>query len=149
MPKRLTAEDLIAMSPNKRAILYENARRKFENGGKEIIELIDSLGLSLSSGQMKSDDPTFTKMEEIIWSKEGKEAALIATAKGLPALAGTEPLLVAALGERYMPHDGGTLNAGFVQAAVMRHLGFTDDKEGRMPVGSVAKTAMRWKKTTT
>ena len=59
-------EDLKEMTPEQRAALYQNAARLRENGGQAIIDLIDSSGLSLSSGGMRSDDPTYLKMEEII-----------------------------------------------------------------------------------
>jgi hypothetical protein len=52
---------------------------------------------------------------------------------------------VKALGERYHPHDGGTPNAGYIVAELMRHLGYVEDGQGNMPPGSVAKTAMKWR----
>ena len=32
-----------------------------------------------------------------------------------------------------------------IQAGLMRHLGFTEAGQGKMPDGCVAKTAMKWK----
>lgn len=87
----------------------------------------------------------YLKMEEIVWSVDGRKAAIAATEKGLPALAGVEPLFTAELGERYHPHDGGTMNACYIVAGLMRHLGYVEDGQGSMPNGSVAKTAMKWK----
>src|SRR5207244_6420848 len=108
--------DLKKMTPERRATLYQKAVKRREEGGQEIIDLIDSSGLSLNSGHMVSDDPAYRKMEEIVWGTEGRAAALAATEKGLPALAGVDPLISAELGDRYSPHDGGTLNAGYIQA---------------------------------
>jgi hypothetical protein len=54
-------------------------------------------------------------------------------------------MFVAALKERYHPHDGGTMNAGYIVGQLMRHLGYIEDGQGKMPDGSVAKTAMKWK----
>jgi hypothetical protein len=124
--KKLTIEDLKKMTPERRATLYQNAVKRREEGGQEIINLIDSSGLSLNSGHMVSDDPAYRKMEEIVWGTEGRAAALAATEKGLPALAGVDPLINAELGDRCSPHDGGTLNAGYIQAGLMRHLGFAE-----------------------
>lgn len=62
----------------------------------------------------------------------------------LPALAGIDPLVAAALGERYHPHNGGTINAGYIPAALMRHLGYVENGSGPFPNG-VAQTGMRWK----
>ena len=94
---------------------------------------------------MRMSDPAYLKMQDIVWSNEGRKAAVKATDKGLPALAGIEPRIVAELGERYHPHDGGTMNAGYIVGELMRHLGYIEDGQGKMPEGSVAKTAMKWK----
>ena len=143
--KTYDLDDLKKMSPEGRAVLYQNAVERRDIGGQAIIDLIDKSGLPLSSGGMRITDPAYLTMQDVTWSTEGRAAAVEATDKGLPALAGVEPLIVAALGERYHPHDGGTVNAGYIVAELMRHLGYVLDREGKMPEGSVAKTAMRWK----
>jgi hypothetical protein len=142
--KDYTDNDLKEMTPEKRVTLYQNALRLFDSGGKAIIEQLTRLGLPLSSGGMRMSDPTYIEMERIIWSPEGRKAAIEATGKGLPALAGVERLFVDALGDLYHPHDGGTVNAGFIVGELMRHLGYVPGREGSMPEGSVAKTAMKW-----
>jgi hypothetical protein len=143
--KIYTIEDLKKMTPEERARLYHNAVRRREAGGQAIIDLIEASGLSLSSGGMRASDPAYLRMEEIVWSAQGRAAALEATGKGLPALAGVDPLISADLGSQYNPHDGGTVNAGYIQAGLMRHLGYVEDGQGKMPDGCVAKTAMKWK----
>lgn len=140
-----TLDDVKNMTPEQRAILYQNAKDRREKGGQEIMDLIDSSGLPLSSGGMRMSDPAYLKMEELTWSTEGRKAAVDATERGLPALAGIEPLIVAALGDRYHPHDGGTQNAGFIVGELMRHLGYDRNGDGKMPNGSVANAAMKWK----
>jgi hypothetical protein len=142
--KETTLEDLQAMTPEQRAILYENARRRRSAGGQAIMDLIDASGLPLSSGGMRITDPTYIRMREIIWSN--RAGAIEATENGLPALAGVERPIVRELGNRYHPHDLGTANAGSLIAELMRHLGYIKDKEVKMPGGSVAKTAMKWKR---
>jgi hypothetical protein len=143
--KNYILDDLKKMTPEQRASLYQNASKLRQNGGQAIIDLIDSSGLSLSSGGMRASDPAYIKIEEIAWSPEGRRAATEVTEKGQPALAGIEPMIVAELGAQYHPHDGGTVNAGYIVAGLMRHLGYVEDGEGKMPAGSVAKTAMKWK----
>ncbi|CAN7732869.1 hypothetical protein LJR010_006037 [Ensifer adhaerens] len=98
---------LQAMSPERRAQLYENARKKRNEGGQVIIDLIDSSGLPLRSGGMTLSDPVYVAMEEIIWSQAARTRLLEAVEHGLPALAGVEPLIREELGERYHPHDQG------------------------------------------
>ena len=136
---------LQAMKPDERAILYENAKKRRDQGGQAIIDLIDRNGLSLSSGDMLSSDPDYLEMDRIIWSNEGRAAAIAATDSGLPALAGIEPHIRVALGERYRPQNGGTVIAGYLTAGLMRHLGYIENGQGSMPDGSVAKTAIKWK----
>lgn len=143
--RRYTLDDLKLMSPVERAVLYQNATKLRDNGGQAVIDLIESSGLSLRSGGTTLDDPVYLRMEEIIWSNEGRDAAKKATAMGLPALAGVEPLLQAALRERYSPHDMGTVSAGSIVGALMRHLGYVQAGEAKLPDNCVAKTAMRWK----
>lgn len=133
------------MTPEQRATLHENARKRIDNGGREIIELIEASSLPLSSGGMRLSDPVYIRMQEIIWSSEGKKAAIDATASGLPALAGIEPLIVADLGDRYHPHNQGTVSAGGIVGELMRFLGYKILGQADMPKGSVAKTAALWK----
>lgn len=141
----ITIERLRKTTPEQRATLHENARKRIDNGGREIIELIESSGLPLSSGGMKLSDPVYLRMQEIIWSAEGKKAAVVATEAGLPALAGVEPLIVADLGDHYHPHNDGTKSAGGIVGELMRFLGYELAGQADMPAGSVAKTAALWK----
>ncbi|MBF9234611.1 hypothetical protein [Microvirga alba] len=139
-------EDLQRMTPDKRRQLYQNAVDRRDKGGQPIIDLIESSGLPLHSTEgLTNDDPTFLRMEEIIWSAEGREAALKATEAGLPALSGIDPLLQRELGALYGPHDLGTASAGAVVAKLMRHLGHEEAGAGSCPEGCVAKTAMKWR----
>jgi hypothetical protein len=142
--KRFSLEELRRMTASDRAKLYENAKRYRDQGGQEVIDLIDSNGLSLSSGDMLNTDPDYLAMEEIIWSPQGRTAALQAVSEGLPALAGVDPLIKAELGERYHPHNAGTINAGVITAALMRHLGYVEDGSKAFD-DCVAKSGMKWK----
>jgi len=47
--KKCDIGDLKRMTPEQRAALYENARRSLTEGGKEVIDLLDSSGLPLSA----------------------------------------------------------------------------------------------------
>jgi hypothetical protein len=141
----ITVEKLKRMTPEQRATLYENARKRLDQGGREVMNLIDSLGLPLRSGGMSLSDPVYVRMEEIVWSAEGKKACIMATEIGSPALAGVELLIVEDLGDRYHPHNDGTKSAGGIVGELMRHLGYEHAGHGDMPPGSVAKTAALWR----
>ncbi|NRG16910.1 hypothetical protein HPQ64_04310 [Rhizobiales bacterium] len=65
----ITIETLKRMSPEQRAQLYKNARKRLDKGG-----------------------------QEIIWSADGKQTMVEATDAGLPALSGVEPIIVKELG---------------------------------------------------
>jgi len=142
MPKIPTLDEIRSWSPQKRLAIYQNARNHPDS--KPIVALIDQHGLSLSEGGLTNDDPVVIRMIEIIWSKEGRDAALAATAQGHPAVAGIDPLLQADLGDRYQKHDQGTMNAGFYVAELMRHLGYK--AAGKKPCTSdcIAKTGETW-----
>ncbi|WP_143273178.1 hypothetical protein [Bradyrhizobium canariense] len=145
--KAPTQDQIRAMTPQQRAVLYDNAKRRAGEGGQEIIDFIDTNGLSLSDGDMLSSDPDYIEMERIIWSPVGREAALKAVEQGHPALAGVDPLIHAALGERYHSHNAGTINAGVITAALMRHLGYVEAGPGVFP-GGIAKSGMKWRRRT-
>lgn len=138
-------EKIRAMRSHDRGVLYRNAKDRLAEGGQEIVDFIDQEGLPLSDGDMLSSDPDFIRMEEIIWSAEGRAAAIEAVEDGLPALAGVDPLIKAALGDRYHMHNSGTVNAGFITAALMRHMGYVEVGPGTIPNGE-AKSGMRWKR---
>ena len=93
---------------------------------------------------LASNDPITLRMHEIIFSPEGRVAAVAATKASMPALAGVEPMLQEALGVDYGPHNWGTVIAGSFIGELMQMLGYR--KIGRKPLPSscVAKTAATW-----
>jgi hypothetical protein len=143
MAKTYSLEELRSMAPDARAVLYQNAKKRLDQGGQAIVDTIDQNNLSLSSGDMLSSDPDYIRMDEII--RERKSEALKAVEAGLPALAGIEPFIRLELGARYRPQNGGTNIAGYLTGILMKHLGLVGDGQGQMPSGSIAKTAMKWR----
>jgi hypothetical protein len=103
-------EKIRSMTSQQRAILYRNANTYYDQGGKAIVDLIDAEGLALSDGDLLSTDPDYLRMEEIIWSDAGRKAAIAAVEAGRPALAGVDPLLAEDFGDRYHPHNAGTIS---------------------------------------
>ena len=91
------------------------------------------------------DDPITLRMEQIINSPQGRQAAMAAAAAGLPAMAGIDPLLSTALGADYGKHNFATATAGDLVAKLMRSLGYTEAGSRSLPTHCVAKTAMMWK----
>ena len=91
------------------------------------------------------DDPITVKMQAVVTSKEGREAALTATRNGLPAMAGVDPLLQVALGSDYGAHNMATTTAGGLVGELMRSLGHKKGGQKSLPSNCVAKTAAMWR----
>ena len=146
MPKAWDLDRLKAMSIHERGDLYKNASRLGHTpDGAALKKLIEEAGLPFSdSACLTNDDPITIKMYEIIFSKEGREAALAATADGLPAMAGVDPMLQTALGVDYGAHNMGTATAGGLVADLMLSLGYKKAGSKPLPAHCVAKTAAMW-----
>jgi hypothetical protein len=141
-------ERLRARSPHERHQLYMNACAKAHTeDGAALKLLIEDSGLPFSDdAALKMDDPISLKMIEIIFSPEGRQAALEATNKGEPAMLGIDPLLQTALGVDYGPHNRGTVTAGAIVGALMRQLGYENAGQKPLPEHCVAKTAETWRR---
>lgn len=141
-------EMLRRKSPEERLQMYENARERYDKGGREIMEAIDASGLPLRSGPAggtSKSEPIYLRMEEIIWSTEGRKAAIEAThVLKQPAMALVDPLLQRELGDAYKPDHMITVSAGSIVGELMRHLGYVNSKKMRLPDGCIAKTAEMW-----
>jgi hypothetical protein len=146
MAKEWTLPALKAISVHERANLYRNAcRLRDTQSGAALKALIEAAGLPFSDDAcLRMDDPITIRMYEIINSAEGRIAALEATSKGLPALAGVDHLLQASLGSDYGPHNMGTATAGALIADMMRGQGYKKGPQKQMPEGCVARSAVIW-----
>lgn len=146
MPIDYDLKTLTKMTPEARFRLYENCRARIDKGGREIMKRIDDSGLPLCSpsGGTKLTDPIYIAMSEIIWSKVGREEAIAAAGRHLPAMAGVDPLLQNKLGDQYRPVELITASAGSIVGELMRHLGYKKGKQMPLPAGCVAKTATMW-----
>jgi hypothetical protein len=132
--------------------LYQNARRIALSGGanaadaKQTVELIEASGLPYyEGGGLSEDDPRYLRMMDIVFSAEGRQAALNAVKRGLPAICGVDALIKNALGADYGKHDLGTSNAGYIVAKLMRQMGYEEAGTGSCPSGCVARTGMKWR----
>jgi hypothetical protein len=136
-----TKEKIEALSPERREALFDNARAKGSPEAQHIIDLMVEHDLLVrSSGGLPRDHPTIQEIEEIIRSSEGRKAGKEASDQGLPAMAGVDHMLSAALGSKYGGHDT-TSWAGTLMAEVMAEAGYVQTRKKPMPVGCVAKTA--------
>jgi hypothetical protein len=147
LPGGWTLAKLQAKSPEERFNVWSNARRLGTTEALRLVRFIQESGLDYAPrGGISLSDPRVIEMQEIIESPEGRRSCLDAVAKGLPALAGVEPLIVAQMRSRYGAHSQMTLTAGSLVGEVMTSLGYRKAPGRKMPEGSVAKTAAFWTK---
>ncbi len=141
-----TKEKIEALSTDKRATLFDNARAKGTEEAQKIVALMLEHDLLVrAGGGLPRDHPVIQEIEEIIRSDEGRQAGKQASDDGLPAMAGVDYLLRVALGSQYGSHDT-TSWAGTLMAEVMAEAGYVQTKSKAMPEGSVAKTAAFFEK---
>jgi hypothetical protein len=138
---KYTPEKIKAMSVHDRHTIWKRARTRTDTEAKDIVRLIEQSGLPYSEEAcLRGDDPITIKIWEIV--EENAAAMIEATDKGLPAICGVDRLLSEALGVDYGGHNMATATAGSMVAERMRQLGYKNSgKKGKMPKGSVAKTA--------
>ena len=146
MPATWTLDRLRAMSVHDRAALYRSACRLGHTAdGAALKKLIEEAGLPYSEDACLTNDDLITlKMIDVVYSPEGRAAALKATAEGQPAMAGVDPLLQVALGSDYGKHNMGTATAGDIVGSLMRSLGYKNGGKKKLPPHCVAKTAETW-----
>lgn len=136
-----TLDRLRALTLLERETLFENARVRGDREAERIIELLVDHDLLLrTGGGLRRDHPTIQQIEEIIRSPRGRGAAKEAADAGLPAMAGIDPLLSAALGSAYGKHDT-TSWAGTLTAEIMAEAGYVQTRKAPMPPDCVAKMA--------
>jgi hypothetical protein len=140
-----TLEKLQAKSAEERFNVWVNARAKGTPEADELARFIELSGLNYApSGGISMSDPRVIEMDEIISSPKGQAACLQATADGLPALAGVEPMIVGQMGARYGSFSMMTVTAGSLVGGLMLGQGYKIASQKKMPEGSVAKTAAFW-----
>lgn len=142
LPPWFTAEWLASATTERRHTAWRNARDKGNDVGHALADAIENSGLPYTPrGFLTLDDPRVLKMSEIINSPEGHRKCIEAVQSGLPALAGVETDIQAAIGADYGGTNGTTMTAGDFVAKMIRSQGYIDAGQRKMPAGSTAKTA--------
>lgn len=138
-------EKLAAMNGVEIRNLYANCQRHDTDDARIILDQIEKLDLlSRPVEALRSSDPIFLKIEEIVNRSDSRAKIIAAVEQGVPGLAGVEPDIVAELGDSYSGHDWGTVNAGWIVGQLMYSMGYKKGKSAKMPPGSVAKSAATW-----
>lgn len=146
MAKTWTLADLRLLPVNDRAALYRNACRLGDKPDALALKaLIEEAGLPFSeSACLTNDDPLTLQMHGIVHSKDGREAAIAAAKAGLPALAGVDPMMQAALGVDYGAHNFATNTAGTLVGELMSSLGYRKGLPKPLPPHCVARSGLMW-----
>lgn len=141
--KTWTLDEIAALPQDRRAAMYQNALRKGGPEGEALAKLIEASGLSYRNPTCPDENhPITRRINEVVFSEEGKQAAVAAAANGLPAMAGVDPLLRLALGPDYGKHNLTTAIAGDRVAYLMRDLGYREAGQRALPKGCTARTGM-------
>lgn len=142
-----TAKKLQALTRTQRADLLDNTRcsdRVSEEQRTALIKAIEESGAHHRTTGLADADPLTLSIHRIINSAEGLAACIDAAERGLPALAGVDPLLVAQLGDSYATTYHATATAGDFVAKLMQQQGYIKGPSRKLPAGSAAKTAAMW-----
>jgi hypothetical protein len=149
LPGNITFEALKKKTPKERFKIAENTKysKLFSVDEKQkYLEIIHVSGPVDGRTAGSADDPFHLEMEEIINSTVGRKACVDATAQGMPALAGVEPMIIAHFGDEYAQTHLSTMTAGSLVGQLMRELGYDIVGRKPMPADAVAKTAAVWGK---
>lgn len=141
---------LKARTAHERHQLWLNAKAKSGTSeeAKALVKLIESSGLDYEKDKMKPvslDDPIGRLMKKTIGSEVGTKAMIEATNRGLPALAGVDPLLQVELGSQYCRHNEATIQAGYLVKGFMVGQGYEEIGSASMSHNCIAKTGLVFK----
>ncbi|HTT85401.1 MAG TPA: hypothetical protein VMF67_18130 [Rhizomicrobium sp.] len=145
-----TRERLERLSQKQLHDLYQNAKNakaSQQAQAADLIRLIQDSGLPYSDPEgLKLDSPLGRQMKAIIFSPEGVAAAIAATERGLPALAGIDPLISEHLDKEYAETYEATIQAGYLVANMMRANGYFPTGLQAPIRGCVAKSGEVYRK---
>lgn len=145
--KIVTAEHIKMLTVEKRSRMYANACALSTPEAFALKILIEEIGLPFKEDRaFKPEDDLGHALIEIIFSSEGRRAALDATEAGLAAMANVDPLIQARLDQEYGPHDNSTVRAGEIVGALMRSLDYVKGPQADLPLNCVARSAATWSK---
>lgn len=141
MARPWTLDRLKGLSPLELDNLYRNAEANGSAEADGIIELILKHELLERVGRgLKRHHPTIQKIEAIVRSDKGVEAAIAAARAGQAPMAGVDALLQDGVGPNH-GNDDTTSWAGTFVAEEMEAAGWLRDGRRQLPATCAAKTA--------
>lgn len=140
--KTWTEAELRAASQAERRRLYDNAvAREGAPEAHALLTLLEVVGV-IHGESFKSDSALGRRVRAVIFSDEGRAAALAAAQAGEAPMSRIDPLLQRDIGEPYRTTYEITTGAGTMVAELMRSMHWeTNGARQTLPPGRVAKTA--------
>lgn len=140
--KSWTEDELRGKSPAERRRLYDNAlAREGAPEAHALLTLLEVVGV-IHGDSFKGESPLGRRVRAVIFSDEGRDAALAAARAGEAPMARIDLLLQRDIGEPYRTTYEITTGAGTMVAELMRAMHWeTNGKRQTLPQGCVAKTA--------
>jgi hypothetical protein len=137
-----TKEKLRALKPEELRNVAVNVARRTDEAALQVMQMIEEVGLPPEVSSFRLDSPLGKKMQSVIFSAEGKAAAIKAAQQGRAPMEAIDRMLQSALGSAYSSEDEGTIQAGYLVANLMKQNHWAvSGKRGKLPADCVAKTA--------
>lgn len=145
LPYGYSMKSLQALTVAGRQTIWERARKSDTEQDRRLVQAIEKAGPFNVKNGIRDDDLISHQIHQIVYSDEGRAACVREADRGEPALAGVEPLIIAALRNDYASTYMATVQAGSIVGQLMRSLNYKKVGIKPMPGGSVAQTAATWK----
>ncbi len=134
-------------SQTERYEVWKRARALHSAEGNHLARAIERLGLPYAEPEaLAGEDPLIDRLRAIVFSPEGRSAAVEATLDGLPAMAGVDVLLHEKLGEDYRLIPAAVPTAQELVAELMLGTGWDRHGKKTLPQRCVAREGVFWKR---
>jgi len=141
-----TRAKLSARTPDERYEIWRRAKALHTADGNQLAREIEQLGLPETAPALPEEDILARVIRDVVTSDEAKAAAKEATLDGLPAIAGVDELLQAALGAEYRRSERAVVTAQRLVGEVMAEMGFEAVGAKALPDRYVAREGVFWRK---
>ena len=134
-------------SQTERHEVWKRARALHSAEGNHLARAIERLGLPYAEPEaLDGEHPLLDRLREIVFSPEGRSAAIEATLDGLPAMAGVDGLLHEKLGEDYRLIPAAVPTAQELVTELMLSMGWERSGKKTLPQRCIAREGVFWKR---
>jgi hypothetical protein len=134
-------------SQTERHEVWKRARALHSAEGNHLARAIERLGLPYAEPEaLDGEHPLLDRLREIVFSPEGRSAAIEATLDGLPAMAGVDGLLHEKMGEHYRLIPAAVPTAQELVAELMLGMGWERSGKKTLPQRCIAREGVFWER---